>query len=130
MRIMMLLWRIWLVQNEVVHGKQAQHVDASCRFLCSYIDSITMIKYHPQADHIKGKAPATSPLPGRRVVERESATPAPRRWSPPLAGWVKLNIDGSYHPEPRTDGVGMVLRDDNGGIVFSSAATFLPALPC
>jgi hypothetical protein len=106
------------VRNEVVHGKQAPPIDVSCRFLCNYIDYSTMIKYHPQADHVKGKSPATSPLPGRSVVERESAAPAPRSWSPPPADWVKLNIDGSYQPETRTGRV--FFR--NGSIAPASAS--------
>lgn len=40
-------------------------------------------------------------------------------WSPPNVGWVKLNVDGSY-TEGHKAGVGMVLWDDKGSIIFSS----------
>uniref|UniRef100_A0ACD5WX57 Uncharacterized protein n=1 Tax=Avena sativa TaxID=4498 RepID=A0ACD5WX57_AVESA len=43
-----------------------------------------------------------------------------KRWSPLPVGWTKLNVDGSFHPESRIGGLGMVLRDDRGNIIFSS----------
>jgi hypothetical protein len=46
--------------NEVVHSKPPPPVEASCRFLCSHIESIATIKYYPQADNIKGKMPCPS----------------------------------------------------------------------
>ena len=39
-------------------------------------------------------------------------------WSRPAAGHVKLNTDGSILDG--IDGIGMLLRDHTGGIVFSS----------
>ncbi|KAM0889911.1 hypothetical protein ACQ4PT_027403 [Festuca glaucescens] len=56
-KILMLLWRIWHVRNEVVHHKAPPPVEASKCFLCSYLESIATIKYYPQADGIKGKEP-------------------------------------------------------------------------
>jgi hypothetical protein len=53
----MTLWRIWHVRNEVVHHKPPPPVEASRRFLCSYVESISTMKYYPQADFIKGKTP-------------------------------------------------------------------------
>jgi ribonuclease HI len=41
-------------------------------------------------------------------------------WTKPPAGWVKLNCDGSDKVEDGTAGARMVLRDENGGIIFSA----------
>jgi hypothetical protein len=57
LKILMSLWRIWHVWNEVVHHKPPPPFKASRRFLCSYVESISTIKYHPHADFIEGKAP-------------------------------------------------------------------------
>lgn len=84
------------------------------------MESITTIKYYPAADHIKGKSPAHEEAMSGGYVRGEAEQVSPKRWTPPPAGWVKLNVDGSYHPDSRTGGIGMVLRDDTGGIIFSS----------
>jgi hypothetical protein len=53
--ILMTLWRIWHVRNEVVRGKPPPPLDASRRFLMSYMDSLLLIKYHPDKDLTKRK---------------------------------------------------------------------------
>jgi ribonuclease HI len=120
-RILMLLWRIWHVRNEVTHFKPAPPVEVSCRFLCSYLDSIVQIKYFPQADCIKGKTPVDQVTHGWRKGKGRIVEERPRqRWTRPPTGWVKLNVDGSSDAESRTGGAGMILRDDNGEIIFSA----------
>lgn len=42
--LLMTLWMIWFVWNEVVHNKPAPPVEVSARFLQSYLDSILGIK--------------------------------------------------------------------------------------
>jgi ribonuclease HI len=120
-RILLLLWRIWHVRNEVVHNKKAPPVEASRRFLCSYIDTIMTIKYRPQADHIKGKAPVSDCMVRPIHVDvRVAEANEKRSWSRPEEGWVKLNVDGSFHQESGEAGIGMILRDSSGDIIFSS----------
>jgi ribonuclease HI len=41
-------------------------------------------------------------------------------WSKPPSGMVKLNVDGSFNAARSNGGCGMILRDDNGAIVFSA----------
>ena len=43
LHLVMLLWRIWYVRNEVVHDKPATPVQVSVRFLRSYVQSILTI---------------------------------------------------------------------------------------
>ncbi|KAM0878326.1 hypothetical protein ACQ4PT_034945 [Festuca glaucescens] len=94
-RILMLLWRIWHVRNEVVHSKPAPPVEASRRFLCSYVESIATIKYYPQADCIKGKAPADPMQPQSK--KKEAHLEHVKRWTLPpeatrLSGKLAPNI--------------------------------------
>lgn len=42
------------------------------------------------------------------------------RWRKPPFGWVKLNVDGAWKEEEGTGGVGMILRDHVGAIIYSS----------
>jgi hypothetical protein len=37
-----------------------------------------------------------------------------RRWSLPLDGWGKLNVDGSFMLETHSGGAGMIFRDEQG----------------
>ena len=54
--LLMLLWRIWTVQNnDITHDKPAAPIEASRRFLLSYVNSLQLIKQHPNANSEKGK---------------------------------------------------------------------------
>jgi hypothetical protein len=92
------------------------------------LESIITIKYYPQDDYIKGKAPAIDHLleqPTKlKRPDREEALK--RRWSLPPDGWGKLNIDGSFMPKTHSGGAGMIFRDEQGGhFLRLSAATKL-----
>ncbi|XP_035546523.1 uncharacterized protein LOC118348595 [Juglans regia] len=43
------------------------------------------------------------------------------RWQPPPAGVLKLNIDGATFHEQCRSGVGMVLRDERGKVLFTAS---------
>lgn len=47
---LMLLWRVWHVRNELTHDKPLIPVEASKKFLCSYVDSLLLIKQGPEVD--------------------------------------------------------------------------------
>lgn len=53
--ILMIFWRSWHVRNELVHAKPAPPMEASIRFLRSYLESLIGIKQNPQSDPAKGK---------------------------------------------------------------------------
>lgn len=115
-KVLMTLWRIWHVRNEVVHEKQPPPMEASCQFLMSYMQSLMQIKHHPGEDIIKGKF----------IVEnasfhtyRVSTVAEPIPWMAPPLGWHKLNTDGSFSSDGLA-GAGSILRDDKGKIIFSS----------
>ena len=84
----------------------------------SYLDSLVGLKIDLSSDPSKGKSLVTydRPLknPHVRIVES-----TPVKWCPPMAGWVKLNTDGSFAVNG-TAGAGMVLRDDKGNVIYSA----------
>jgi hypothetical protein len=53
--VLMIMWRIWHVHNEITHQKTPRPTEGSKRFLLSYVDSLLFINQHPRADFIKGK---------------------------------------------------------------------------
>jgi ribonuclease HI len=73
-------------------------------------------------------------LINRRYDKRQSVSnlvgaipekPPDKHWELPPIGWVKLNCDGSVKLENGSAGAGMVLRDENGHIIFSACRQLL-----
>ena len=126
--VIMPLWRNWHVRNEIYHEKPAPPVEASQRFLSSYIDILLGLQQHPEADITKGKMVISydhSRSKGKREVTVASCTRPPEQWSKPPEGWVKLNVDGAWREADGTGGAGMILRDHVGAVIFASCR-FLP----
>ncbi|KAE8813400.1 retrotransposon unclassified [Hordeum vulgare] len=113
-RIIMVLWRIWYLRNEVVHGKTVPPLDISCSFLASYYNSYKNISLSVE-DTVKGKTPVMELLP---------PTPAPvrvvKKWPAPDSNMVALSTDGSFNLEDGTAGSGMILRNCQGDVIFAS----------
>lgn len=53
MMLLLLLWRVWYVRNEIVHDKPAPSMESSKRFLCSYMDLLLLIRQHTTPDFAK-----------------------------------------------------------------------------
>ena len=93
MLLLMLLWRVWHVRNELTHDKPLIPVEASKKFLCSYVDSLLLIKQGPEVDILKGKQPALLSNNGAQHKLEPSVQPS---WIPPPCGVANLNFDGSF----------------------------------
>nr|AAP52527.2 retrotransposon protein, putative, unclassified [Oryza sativa Japonica Group]AAX95549.1 hypothetical protein [Oryza sativa Japonica Group] len=116
---LMTLWRNWYVRNELIHGKSAPPTETSQRFIQSYVDLLFQIRQAPQADLVKGKhVVRTVPLKGGpkyRVLNNHQPC-----WERPKDGWMKLNVDGSFDASSGKGGLGMILRNSAGDIIFTS----------
>ena len=53
--VLFTLWRSWHIRNEVVHHKPMPTMEASKRFLVSYLNSILCLKVDLASDPEKGK---------------------------------------------------------------------------
>lgn len=117
MIVLMIMWRVWHVRNEITHEKKPPPTEASRRFLQGYINSLLCIKQHPGADMEKGKMVVRGPQqrPPTRAAPKED-----RRWIPPGRATTKLNTDGSFDPATGSAGGGMILRDERGNIIFTA----------
>ncbi|XBI86137.1 hypothetical protein VPH35_094151 [Triticum aestivum] len=123
---LMIFWRSWHVRNEIIHDKEPPPTEVSCRFLHSYISSLLCIQQHPMGDVVKGKMVLTDPACLAGVVaapapSTRGADPRPtEKWEPPPAGWLNLNVDGAFSEHAGNGGAGMVLRNSDGNIIFTS----------
>lgn len=124
MMILMLLWRVWHVHNELTQDKPAPTIEGSRRFLCSYLESLLIIRQQPTVDIMKGKFSVRYDIsPTRKTV----STVTPACWQRPPPGWIKLNTDGSFVTPHDRAGAGMILRDHKGHILISVCRSLLPS---
>ena len=101
--VIMTLWQNWHVRNEVYHGKPAPSVEASCRFLNGYNETLLKIQQRPNADIVKGKTVVLydDPKGKRSAREMRTCIKPMEHWRKPSQGSVKLNVDGSWVQEAR-----------------------------
>lgn len=119
----MTVWRIWHVHNEITHCKPPPPTEASRRFLASYIESLLCIRQHPHADPVKGKyvLEYDHMLDRKLSISSQADKPRPPEgWAKPPNGWCKLNVDGAFFEADGTGGAGMVLRNQQGQVIFAS----------
>lgn len=50
------------------------------------------------------------------------------QWEKPKEGWMKLNVDGSFDAQEGRGGIGMILRDNTGKVIFSSCRVLTVAV--
>jgi ribonuclease HI len=119
-RLLMILWRVWHVHNEITHNKQPTPVEASKRFLESYLQSLLLIKQNPSVDVEKGKQVADYERGFRKSKGQTREPPqVKQKWNPPNLGTMKLNVDGAFSVEGNA-GAGMLLRDHNGEVIVAA----------
>ncbi|XP_017216875.1 uncharacterized protein LOC108194444 [Daucus carota subsp. sativus] len=53
----------------------------------------------------------------QRTKYRSAVHVSPRRWAPPLPGWVKINVDAAVFTETGYTGIGSVMRDEQGRFI-------------
>jgi ribonuclease HI len=115
-RILMIAWRVWYARNEVTHDKILPAIEGSRRFICSYIQNLDNIGRLTHEEIVKGKRATSQPVEAKLQQQPSTAV----AWSRPPNGTVKLNIDGAYIAQTGSAGAGMILRRDDGSIIFSA----------
>ena len=88
-------WNIWNNRNGIRHGEKPKTV-------ASLILEATrlVVDYQSIQDYL---------IP--------SANSLPTRWTPPITGVCKANVDGAVFRDQSTTGMGVLLRDDKGQVV-------------
>ncbi|PRQ21155.1 putative RNA-directed DNA polymerase [Rosa chinensis] len=93
--LLMLLWGVWKEKNQrlwVGKGRTVQQV---------FCHTTSILHSYVVARH------SVTPRLGRQV----------KPWSPPPAGWLKVNIDGAFDQGTRRGGLGIVVRDADSTVV-------------
>ena len=117
-RVLMLIWRIWQLwqlRNDLTHDKEVPPVAATVDYLESYMKSIGDASKYSTEEIIKGKMPVAGwTLPEVSVVA------APKVWLPPPTDYVAPSVDGSFSGESSAAAAGMILRHNNGLVIFAT----------
>ena len=112
----MIAWRIWHARNEVTHDKDLPAIEGSRRFICSYMHSLENIRRSSPEQIVKGKQVLRI-----EAVEKHTSPPKVHAiWSRPSVGELKLNVDGGFIARSGCAGSGMILRRNDGTVVFSA----------
>jgi hypothetical protein len=111
-RVLLLMWRLWFLRNNMILGKGQETIMGSAHFLVSYSEFLDGLSTKGrQGGDDKGKAPIeTTSKQNKRnmqaVKERNAV-----KWEPPQNGWAKLNIDVGFCINQGVASTGMVVRD-------------------
>jgi ribonuclease HI len=112
-KIVFMFWRAWHHRNNIVHGDGKASVAASVPYLVNYAASYASPSMVPT--DIKGKA-SISPIPAPLVTDE----PVGSIWKPPLAGWIKVNVDAGWDASSKRAGTGVVIRDEEGKVLLTA----------
>lgn len=80
--VILLVWRIWQLRNDAVHGKEVPPVEITLDSLDSYYRSLDLARNHSMEEIIKGKM----------VVGEEAVRPVVQHTVPPTLGHLLQQI--------------------------------------
>ena len=98
--------------------------------LSSYLASLHSIAVDPSAKFSKGKDPVVSCFPLNASTCNSKVCVETRPWSPHAAWQFKLNTDVSVLNGVAGAGMNMILRDHEGGTIFSSYRRLFDVMIC
>ena len=113
--VLILIWRVWNLPTDLLHGNDQVPVKILVKLLNSYLNSLWHAKKYNTEKMIKGKMVEGEGWSEPKNKETASARP----WPAPATGWVALSVDGSFSSDG-TVGSGMVLRNPDGNLIFAS----------
>ncbi|CAA7029126.1 unnamed protein product [Microthlaspi erraticum] len=100
-------------------------------FYANFFRVMNVAVEHPQATGMENLGPLDLDEWTNRVEKNsQSGTPKTNpgtqashreHWTPPPAGWLKCNVDGAWSHRGDHSGVGWVLRDDKGKVLWMGA---------
>nr|CAB3482375.1 unnamed protein product [Digitaria exilis] len=117
--VKLVLWRAWTTHNNITHQSGQMNIGDGVQALLSMRSSLEQIVGEHRG--VKGEEkqhgkPAGS---GRRKAKGNTTGEPDKKWSPPPAGWSKINVDGSFVEATGEAGVGVIARDSVGQVIFS-----------
>jgi hypothetical protein len=108
------------MSTTITHEKPAPPVEAFKHFLCSYVDSLLMIKQSPAEDVCKGKEVISYLDSVQDKQKKEKTMGVQKIWERPVRGRLKLNNNRSFLESIGEAGAGMMLHGADGEVIFTA----------
>lgn len=89
--IIVLIWRIWQLRNDITHGKDATPMNVSVDFLQSYCLSLNNAEKYSSEEILKGKIPMFD-----IAAEVHPIVTPVLSWPRPPCDKTCVSIDGSF----------------------------------
>ncbi|KAM1011190.1 hypothetical protein FF1_046429 [Malus domestica] len=100
--VLMQLWSIWRARNDLLwNGNQTLPSELSLRAV-EWLEAFQ--KWH--------------------LPPKISKTVQKQRWYKPERGWIKCNFDRAWNERTRNEGIGVILRNCNGGFIAAYLGSF------
>jgi hypothetical protein len=120
-KVLLLLWRVWYILNDIMHRKGIASVAGSVEFLKFYAESLGIVEQKdPGWVSERGKEKVMEGIQEKKVRMLGEAVIG---WSKPPPGWAKLNTDASYYDQMGRAGAWVVIRDADGNVPLSACKT-------
>lgn len=105
-KLVVTLWAVWYARRKAIYESLYQNPHQTISFVESYLQELQQI-------------PTCTPR-----VQVIAAPAQQRRWIPPPAGVVKINVDGALARNSRVGVAAAICRDSNGAFLGSSTIVF------
>ncbi|KAL5579373.1 hypothetical protein UlMin_011815 [Ulmus minor] len=94
----MYTWEVWNLRNSWTHGKEAVIKGNELRWIPEYLSSFKAC---------------------RSTMHSLPSSPRPRRWTAPLPGQLRLDVDAAFDADSKCFGLGAVIRDNTGSLIVA-----------
>ena len=90
---------MWKDQNEIFHGGKGRLGKAVVQSALMLLDEYQSVN--------------------ESLEVAQESTLVTVKWSPPLEGWYKVNVDGTVFTKLKQTGIRVIIRDDTGAVVVA-----------
>ncbi|KAL5563849.1 hypothetical protein UlMin_033596 [Ulmus minor] len=94
----MYTWEIWNLRNSWTHGKEAAIKGNELRWIPEYLSRFKAC---------------------RATMHSLPSSPQPRRWTAPLPGQLRLDVDAAFDADTKCFGLGAVIWDNTGSLIVA-----------
>ncbi|KAF8762283.1 hypothetical protein HU200_009631 [Digitaria exilis] len=113
----LVLWKAWSLHNDITHESESSSILGSVHSLLSMRSALDEMQQQQGVGCRDEQHCSSSDKRIRHSKGKQKGLAS--SWTPPVKGWTKVNVDGSFVAQTGGAGVGVVARDDQGRALFA-----------